>query len=76
MTRFGVGELLGINKSAINSKKKDLHLWRRFGQIEKMDVKEKRQILQLLETFIEKEQLKEKVNNGYVVIYHNTIIPN
>jgi transcriptional regulator with XRE-family HTH domain len=57
-------ELLGINKTVTDIKKKDMRLWRRFGQIEKMDVKEKRQILQLLDTFIEKEQLKEKINNG------------
>ncbi len=57
-------ELLGLNETAINSKKKDMRLWRRFSQIEKMDSKEKRQILQLLDTFIEKEQLKQKVSAG------------
>lgn len=56
-------ELLGINKTTTNRKKKDMRLWRRFGQIEKMDLKEKRQILQILDTFIEKEQLKQKVNS-------------
>ncbi len=57
-------ELLGIKKNNTDNRKKDMRLWRRFSQIEKMDPKEKRQILQLLDTFIEKEQLKKKVANG------------
>ncbi len=36
-----------------------MRLWRRFNYIEKLDIKEKRQIIQLLDTFIEKEQLKQ-----------------
>lgn len=56
-------ELLGISKEAATGKKKDMRLWRRFSRIEKMDTKEKRQILQLLDTFIENEQLKQKFNN-------------
>ena len=56
-------ELLGI-KTNSKGPKKDVRLWRRFNQIEQMDTKEKRQILQLLDTFIEKEQLKEKIKAG------------
>ena len=56
-------ELLGI-KTNSKGQKKDMRLWRRFSQIEQMDTKEKRQILQLLDTFIEKEQLKEKIKAG------------
>jgi hypothetical protein len=41
-----------------------MRLWRRFSQISKMDHKGKRQILQCLDTFIEKEQLKQKVQSG------------
>jgi len=37
-----------------------MRLWRRFSQIEKLDAKEKRQVIQLLDTFIEKEQVKQK----------------
>jgi transcriptional regulator with XRE-family HTH domain len=55
-------ELLGIEQS--NGQKKDMRLWRRFSQIENLDTKEKRQILQLLDTFIEKEKLKNKVSNA------------
>ncbi|SPD72949.1 Phage regulatory protein (fragment) [uncultured Desulfobacterium sp.] len=36
-----------------------MRLWRRFSHIEKLDVKEKRQVIQLLDTFIEKERLKK-----------------
>ena len=55
-------ELLGIKKNS--GKKKDMRLWRRFSQIENLDAKEKRQILLLLDTFIEKERLKEKVSTA------------
>jgi len=37
-----------------------MHLWRRFNQVEKLEAKEKRQVLQLLDTFIERDQLKKK----------------
>ena len=56
-------ELLGINTTDKTGKKKDMRLWRRFSQIESLDAKEKRQILQLLDTFIEKEKLKERVDS-------------
>jgi len=35
-----------------------MRFWRRFSQIEKMPTKDKRQIMQLLDTFIEKDKLK------------------
>jgi len=57
-------ELLGMKKLNLKDKKKDMRLWRRFSQVEKMDQKEKRQILQFLDTFIEKEQLKQQVQSG------------
>ena len=57
-------ELLGIKKMNSDGKKKDMRLWRRFNQIEKLDAKEKRQILQLLDAFIEKEQLKRKIQSS------------
>jgi transcriptional regulator with XRE-family HTH domain len=55
-------ELLGMAPG--NGQKKDMRLWQRFSQIENFDIKEKRQILQLLDTFIEKEKLKNKVGNA------------
>jgi transcriptional regulator with XRE-family HTH domain len=55
-----IDQLFGIEKIKTEGKNKDMRLWRRFSQIEKLDVKEKRQVIQLLDTFIEKEQLKQK----------------
>jgi transcriptional regulator with XRE-family HTH domain len=55
-----VDQLLGLAIEKGDGKKKDMRLWRRFTQIEKLDTKEKRQVIQLLDTFIEKEQLKQK----------------
>lgn len=52
-------QLLGLEEIKTN-KKTDTRLWRRFSVIEKMDSKEKRQIIQLLDTFIEREELKRK----------------
>ncbi len=53
-------QLLGMEKIKANGKRKDTRLWRRFSQIEKMDAKEKRKIIQLLDTFIENERFKRK----------------
>ena len=53
-------QLLGSEKIKPNGKGKDSRLWRRFSQIEKMNAKEKRKIIQVLDTFIENEQFKRK----------------
>jgi len=55
-----IDQLFGLEKIKSDNKNKDMRLWRRFNQIEKLNVKEKRQVIQLLDTFIEKEQLKQK----------------
>ena len=52
-------QLFGIEKIKVE-KNKDMRLWRRFSQIEKLNNTEKRKIMQLLDTFIENEQLKQK----------------
>jgi transcriptional regulator with XRE-family HTH domain len=54
-------ELLGI-KPIKKGKKPDTQLHRRLQRIEKLDPKAKRQITQLLDTFIEREELKQRVN--------------
>lgn len=54
-------ELLGIKPIKETRRQPDTRLHRRFLQIEKMNPKEKRQITQLLDAFIEREQLREKV---------------
>ena len=54
-------QLFGMDKIKKDTNDKDMRLWRRFSQIEKLNVKEKRQVIQLLDTFIEKERLKKEV---------------
>ncbi len=54
-------ELLGI-KPLKKKHKPDNRLQRRMQLVEKMDARNKRQIMQLLDTFIEREQLKQKVS--------------
>ena len=53
-------ELLGI-KPLKKKVSRDNRLQRRMKQVEKMDNSNRRQIMQLLDTFIEKEQLKQKI---------------
>lgn len=54
-------ELLGL-KAPRKSKTPDARLQRRLQQIERMPARERRQILQLLDTFIEHAQLKQKAD--------------
>jgi len=58
-----VEQLLGIEEVESGDKSKDMRLWRRFRQIEKLDAKEKRQVIQLLDTFIEKDRLKKETDH-------------
>lgn len=53
-------ELLGI-KPLKKRRKPDTRLHRRLQRIEQLDPKAKRQITQLLDTFIEREKLKQRV---------------
>ncbi len=56
-------ELLGL--TAINTKPKaSSRLERRIRQLETLGPKARKQIVQLIDTFIEAEQLKEKANSG------------
>ena len=54
-------ELLGI-KPLRKGRKPDTQLHRRLQRIEQLDPKAKRQITQLLDTFIEREDLKQRVS--------------
>ncbi|MDL1988900.1 MAG: hypothetical protein LWX08_14890 [Deltaproteobacteria bacterium] len=47
-----------------NMKYRDVRLWRRFSKIEKLDPKEKRRIMMLLDTFIEKDRLRERAKTA------------
>jgi len=54
--RVSADELLGIQKPKPVRKTRDTRLWRRFSQIEKMGQQERRQVLQVLDAFIEQGQ--------------------
>ena len=51
----------GLPASKRRAKATDTRLQRRIQEIEKLDVKKKRQIMQLLDTFIANEKLRQKV---------------
>lgn len=56
-------ELLGIKPlKRSKSKQPDTRLQRRLQRIEKLDPKARRQVTQLLDTFIEREELKQRLN--------------
>lgn len=56
-------ELLGIKPlKQAKSKQPDTRLQRRLQRIEKLDPKARRQVTQLLDTFIEREELKQRLN--------------
>jgi transcriptional regulator with XRE-family HTH domain len=52
-------ELLGI-KPVKKTKQPDTRLMRRLQQIEKLGTSKKRQLLQIIDTFVEAEQLRKK----------------
>jgi transcriptional regulator with XRE-family HTH domain len=56
-----VDALLGIETSKRRAKATDTRLIRRLQQIEKLPSQEKRQLLQLIDAFIERWQLKNKI---------------
>lgn len=53
-------ELLGVMPIKKKARLPDNRLMRRIQQIERMEPRQKRQIIQLLDTFIENEQLRRK----------------
>lgn len=53
--------LLGLEDAKVKRSTKDNRLWRRFQKIEQLGSREKRQIIQFLDTFIEREQLKQRI---------------
>jgi transcriptional regulator with XRE-family HTH domain len=56
-----VETLLGVEVAKRRAKPTDTRMQRRLQQIEQLGSKEKRQVLQLIDTLIEREQLKRKV---------------
>lgn len=54
-------ELLGL-RPVKKARKRDTRLERRLQQIQKLDARPRKQIMQLIDTFIEAERLKQKLN--------------
>lgn len=57
-------ELLGLVAIKTTARQKDSRLQRRIQEIEKLDAPDRRQVLQLIDAFIEKGQLKRKVHRA------------
>lgn len=57
-----VETLLGVEVAKRRAKPADTRMQRRLAQIEQLGPKEKRQVLQLIDTLIDREQLKKKVS--------------
>lgn len=63
--KLSTDELLGTASIKQRpSREQDSRLGRRLKQIEKLDAADKRQVLQLIDAFIERGQLKRKVQTG------------
>jgi hypothetical protein len=58
-----VDALLGVETAKRRAKATDTRMQRRLQQIEKLDAQDKRQVLQLIDAFIERGQLKRKAQN-------------
>jgi len=52
-------QLLGIKEVKSNGRKKDNRLWRRFSQVEQLPQSQRKQIVQILDAFLEREKLKK-----------------
>lgn len=53
-------DLLGATASKAQPRAQDNRLWRRLRQVEKLPAPERRQIVQLIDTFLERESLRKK----------------
>ncbi len=58
-----IDELFGVGKRRLAKQDGDSRMRRRLLAIEKLDVADKRQVLQLLDAFIERGQLERKVES-------------
>ena len=57
-----VEALLGTEAAKRKTKAVDTRMQRRLQQLEKLDAKTKRQVMQLLDTFITNQKLKQKID--------------
>jgi transcriptional regulator with XRE-family HTH domain len=52
-------QLLGLETVKENGRTRDNRLWRRFSQVEKLPASERKQIVQFLDAFLEREKLRK-----------------
>lgn len=57
-------ELLGVSSAKTVSRRRDTRLQRRLQQIAQLPPEERRQLLQLVDTYIERGQLKKRLHNA------------
>lgn len=57
-------EIMGPKAGKLGAEPKDMRLRRRLERIEGLEEKEKRQVIQLLDTFIENNRLKQQAMGG------------
>lgn len=57
--RVTADQLLGLEKEKGNGRHHDNRLWRRFSQVEKLPTPLRKQIVQILDAFLEREKLKK-----------------
>jgi transcriptional regulator with XRE-family HTH domain len=62
--RISADELLGIAPAKKTARPGDNRLRRRLQQIEKLGAREKRQVLQVLDAFLEREKQRQRVSNA------------
>jgi hypothetical protein len=56
--------LLGLTPPPKTPKGRSTRLQRRLNEIEKLDSREKRQVLQILDTFLENQKLKRRMESA------------
>lgn len=52
-------QLMGLEQTVDKGKQRDNRLWRRFSQVEKLPSPKRKQIVQILDAFLESEKLKK-----------------
>ena len=52
-------QLLGVEEIKTNGKSRDTKLWRRFAQMEKLPKSQRKPIMQVIDSFLEREKLKQ-----------------
>jgi len=52
-------QLLGVEKVKTNGQGRDTRLWRRFAQVEKLPPEQRKPIIQVIDSFLEREKLKK-----------------